>query len=300
MGSVYAGLLGSAGNEVIVVDHWREHVQAIARHGLHVSGASGERVTRLRAYTEAPREPVDLVIIASKAAQAGRAATDSTSLLGPGTVVLTIQNGLGSADDVAAAVGPERLALGIAAAFGASVPEPGHVHHNGMAAIRMGAHAGLESARLDLVVEVWRAAGFTAEAVLDVTAMQWEKLICNVAYSGPCALTGLTVGQVMDDTDMAPVSQAAAIEAWEVARARGVHLAVSDPVAHVRAFGARIPDAKPSVLLDHERGRVSEIDYINGAVPREAGKCGRSAPVNAALTALVRQRERQFSAGGKC
>ncbi|MBV7483388.1 ketopantoate reductase family protein [Bordetella sp. BOR01] len=295
MGSVYAGLLGSRGNDVLVVDHWAEHIQAMADKGLHLTGASGDRQVTLRAYSDVPQETVDLVIIASKAAQAGAAARQARPLLGPSTVVLTIQNGLGSADDVAQAVGAERLAIGIAAAFGASLPQAGHAHHNGMAAVRMGAYATLGTASLERVAAVWQDAGFNAEPVQDVAAMQWEKLICNVAYSAPCTLSGLTVGQVMADTHISGVSQAAATEAWQIARARGIALSVTDPIAHVQAFGARIPDAKPSVMLDHERGRISEIDYINGAIAKEAGKCSKAAPVNATLTALVKQRESSFT-----
>ena len=160
-----------------------------------------------------------------------------------------------------------------------------------MRALRFGAYAGLEPTAVERVAEAWRAGGFDAEAVADIAAMQWEKLICNVAYSAPCALTGLTVGEVMDDPEMGPVSRAAAVEAWETARALGVGIDVPDPVEHVRAFGAQMPAAKPSALLDLEAGRVSEIGVINGAVPREAAKIGRAAPVNATLTALVRARE---------
>lgn len=295
MGSVYAALLASAGNEVVAVDPGADHVQAITRDGLRLEGASGDRRVRLCAFTQAPREAMDLVVIAAKASQAAQAARGALPLLGPDTVVLTIQNGLGSAEAVADAVGPDRLAVGIAAAFGASIRAPGHAHHNGMAAVRMGAHAGLPMARVQAVAELWRAAGFSAEAVPDVLAMQWDKLICNVAYSGPCALTGLTVGQAMDDPEIGPVSRAAATEALAVARARGIALQIPDAVAHVRAFGERVRDAKPSVLQDLERGRVSEIGVINGAIPREAARCGLQAPVNATLTALVQQRERAFA-----
>jgi ketosteroid isomerase-like protein len=125
--------------------------------------------------------------------------------------------------------------------------------------------------------------------------MQWEKLVCNVAYSAPCALTGMTVGEVMDDPEIGPISRAAATEAFQVARARGVALDFTDPVAHVRAFAARMPDAKPSVLQDLEAGRESEVGVINGAVPREAAKVGIDAPVNATLTALVRSLEKRNS-----
>lgn len=118
--------------------------------------------------------------------------------------------------------------------------------------------------------------------------MQWEKLICNVAYSAACALTGLTVGQVMEDPELGPVSRTAATEAWTVARASGVALTVTDPVAHVLDFGAAVPAAKPSALLDHEARRVSEIDVINGAVVRQAERAGLPAPGDAALTVSVK------------
>lgn len=299
MGSVYAGLLARSGNEVTVVDGWAGHVQAIAERGLRVEGFSGDNTARMRAFTQAPTQTMDLVIIASKAAQVAAAAHEASHMLGPQTTVLTIQNGLGSADVVAGIVGAERLAVGIAAAFGASLRGPGHAHHNGMAAVRMGAHAGLPMERLEAVAAVWREAGFNAEAVANVAVMQWEKLICNVAYSGPCALVGWTIGQVMDDPDLGQVSRAAAIEAWRVAKARGIAIAVDDPVAHVRAFGERIRNAKPSVLLDLERSQPGEIDVINGAIPREAARCGLEAPVNATLTALVKGRERGFASQGR-
>jgi 2-dehydropantoate 2-reductase len=297
MGSVYAGLFAARGHDVIAISPWAEHVRVMAERGLRVEGASGDRVVRLRAYTEVPNEPVDLVIIAVKAAQAGGAAIETRALLGPQTLVLTIQNGLGSADNVADAISADRLAVGIAAAFGASLSGPGHVHHNGMSAVRMGAYGGLTPAQLDWIAGTWREAGFNAEVVSNLPAMQWEKLICNVAYSAPCTLSGLTIGEVLDDPHASSVSQAAAIEAWEIARARGIDIAVTDPVAHVQSFGARIRDAKPSVMLDHERGRASEIDFINGAIPKEAAKIGLMAPVNSTLTFLVKSRERNFFKG---
>jgi 2-dehydropantoate 2-reductase len=293
MGSIYAGLLASDGNEVLAVDTFEDHVRAINRDGLRVSGASGDRTLALRAFTEAPEETVDLVIIAVKAAHAAAAAASSRKLLAAQTLVLTIQNGLGSADAVAASVGAERLIVGVAQGFGASLPEPGHTHHNDMKAIRMGAYADLAPERVEEVAAVWRAAGFDAQAVRDISAMQWEKLICNVAYSALCALTGLTIGEVMDDPELGPVSRAAATEAWSVARARGIAIAVDDPVVLVREFAARMPDARPSVLLDIQAGRTSEVDVINGAVPREAEKADLEAPVNATLTRLVKALERR-------
>jgi 2-dehydropantoate 2-reductase len=297
MGSIYAAKLAAAGNDVLAIDSDQASIERIARHGLRVTGPSSDQVVPLRASTTAPAEAMDLIVLAVKAANVKAGAQQALPMLGRATPVLTIQNGLGSAETVAGIVGDQRVAVGIASGFGAARVAPGHVHHNAMRAMRFGAYSSLPHATVESIAQAWTDAGFDAAAVTDIAAMQWEKLICNAAYSAPCALTGMTVGQVMDDPEMGPVSQAAATEAWTVARTSGIAVAVADPVAHVRAFGAGMPDAKPSALLDHEARRVSEIDVINGAVPRQGARVGVAAPVNATLTALVKSVERQWNTG---
>jgi 2-dehydropantoate 2-reductase len=295
MGSIYAARLAAAGNDVLAVDSYQPSIDQIVRHGLRVTGPGYDQTVSLRAATTAPSEAMDLIVLAVKATDVTTGAQQALPMLDTDTPVLTIQNGLGSAETVAGIVGDQRVAVGIASGFGAARVAPGHVHHNAMRAMRFGAYSSLAFATVDSIAQAWTEAGFDAGAVTDIAAMQWEKLICNVAYSAPCALTQMTVGQVMDDPEMGPISRAAATEAWIVARASGIAVAVTDPVAHVRAFGAGMPDAKPSALLDHEARRVSEIDVINGAVPRQGARVGVEAPVNATLTALVKAVERQWS-----
>jgi 2-dehydropantoate 2-reductase len=72
---------------------------------------------------------------------------------------------------------------------------------------------------------------------------------------------------------------------------KGVTLDFSDPVAYVRDFGAKIPNSRPSVLLDLMAGRKSEIDVINGSIPRIGKQVGVAAPVNETITALVKAKE---------
>src|SRR5258708_31976684 len=99
MGSVYAGLLASAGHEVWACDTWSEHVEAIRKNGLRVEGASGDRTVQVHATTRPAEAGVcDLVIIATKAMHVAQAAETVKPLLGPDTVVLSIQNGLGGPD----------------------------------------------------------------------------------------------------------------------------------------------------------------------------------------------------------
>ncbi len=292
MGSVYAGLLGAAGNEVWAVDVSEEHVAAIREHGLRVEGASGDRVVRIEATTHADEiGPVDLVVIATKAMHVRAAALSARSLVGPATVVLPIQNGLGSADVVADVLGEACVVLGVAGGFGASLVAPGHAHHHGYELIRLGERRGPVTERIERVAEVWREAGFTVQTDDDVDRLVWEKLICNVCFSGTCTVLGWTIGGVMSEPSAWLVATTCATEAYDVARAAGIALRFDDPVEHVTAFGQRIPDARPSMLLDRLAGRPSEVDVINGAIPARATALGLTAPCNATVTALVKALE---------
>jgi 2-dehydropantoate 2-reductase len=292
MGSVYAGLLGDAGNDVWAIDPWEEHVAAIREHGLRVEGASGDRVVRVNA-TSHPSEvgEVDLVVIATKAMQVRAAAQSAVSLLGPETVVLTMQNGLGSPEVAGNVLGDERIVVGIAGGFGASVVEPGHVHHHGMELVRLGESRGPVSPRVEQIAEVWRAAGFAVQAEDDVERLVWEKLICNVCFSGTCTVLERTIGEVLDDPYAWSVASACAREAYEVAVASGIGISFDDPVAYAAVFGERIRDARPSMLLDRLAGRPTEIDAINGAIHPRSAALGLEAPTNAVVTALVKAGE---------
>jgi 2-dehydropantoate 2-reductase len=165
------------------------------------------------------------------------------------------------------------------------------VHHNGWELIRLGERRGPATPRIERVAESWRAAGFRVQTFDDAGPLVWEKLVCNAAFSGTCALVETTVGQVLENPDAWAVAASCAREAFEVARVLGIKLAFVDPVAYVREFGLKIPGAKPSMLLDLLAGRPCEIDVINGAVAASARSAGVEAPVNEAVTALVRAKE---------
>ena len=298
MGSIYACLLAEAGHDVIAVTRNSLHREAIARSGLRVEGASGDRTIAIRTSESIPDSPVDLIILAVKAGDAESAAASLGPLITKDTVVLALQNGLGSAGKVARQVGGDRLIVGIAGGFGASMVAPGHVHHSGMQKILIGPWGGVSSASCQRIASTLQLAGFNAAVVDNILAMQWEKLICNVTFSALSALTGYTVGEIYHDAALYPVGLLAAKEAFETARTLQIPLSISDPVNHVESFAAGVMSAKPSMLADHEASRRSEIAFINGAVPTEAARAGLTAPVNQTLTALVMQRESQFETTG--
>ena len=297
MGSVYAALMVDAGHEVHAVTLWPDHAEAMATKGLRCEGASGDRTVPIRASTTTEGIGIcDLVIIATKAFDVAEAAHSCIPLLGPETIVQTIQNGLGSPEIAAPILGADRIAVGVVGGFGASIKAPGHAHHNGMEMIRFGAFAGLPKQLLQASAKIWEQAGFKVALFDDIKQMVWEKLIMNVAFSGTCCATGLTVGEVLADNDAWRVAQGCAREAIAVAKALQIKLNVGDPIEHIKKLGGKIPDARPSMLLDYNAGRRCEVDAINGAIPPLGKPLGIATPVNDTVVGIIRSRERAMLA----
>lgn len=296
MGSVYAGLMAEAGHEVWAVDPWREHVDAIARDGLRLEGASGDRVVRgINATTDAAAAgDCDLYVLATKAAGVGPAARAIAPLMGPESIVVTIQNGLGAGERIAGHMDAGRVLLGVADGFGASIRAPGHAHHNAMSLIRLGEMQGGMSERLQRVTAVWTEAGFNARAYADIDQLIWGKFICNATFSGPCTVFDCTLGELMADADAWAIAQGCTREVYALGQAMQIDFDFEEPIAYVTAFGNRMPDARPSMLLDHQARRRSEIDAINGMAVELGRRLGIPTPYNEVLTAIIRRHEAKF------
>jgi 2-dehydropantoate 2-reductase len=297
MGSVYAALLGKAGHEVWAIDTWQEHTDAIAKDGLALSGASGSFVVRDLHVGRRPDDagPCDVWVIATKASDVEAVAPSIAPLLEAESLVVAFQNGLGAGERVARHVPEEHVLIGIAEGFGSSIPQPGHVHHNGMRLIRLGElHGGLTD-RLQRIEQVWRDAGFNVQAFADIDRMIWEKFLCNVTLSAPTAAFDLTVGELMANPETWAVALGCMLEAHRLGVAKGVTFTFEDPVHYVTEFAATIPNASPSMRLDHLAGRPSEVDVINGAVVALSRELGFEAPYNESLCAVLRQREARFA-----
>ena len=296
MGSVYAGLMAEAGHEVWAVDIWQEHVDAIEQSGLRVEGASGDRVVPgIHATTNA--EDVgdcDLYVLATKASGVGPAAKKIAPLMGSESMVITIQNGLGAGERIAEFMDTDRVLLGVADGFGASMKGPGHVHHSAMNLIRVGEMNGGMSDRLQRITDVWQQAGFNAKAFADIDQLIWGKYICNAAFSGPCTVFDRTLGELMADPASWSIAQGCALEVFALGQAKNIDFTFDEPIEYVTAFGRKMPDARPSMLLDHHAKRPSEIDAINGMAVELGRQLGIATPYNEVLSAVIRQREADF------
>ena len=290
------GSSGRPGHEVWAIDLWQEHIDAIAGSGLAVSGASGSFVVDGlhvgRSLSDAGT--CDVFVIATKAADVDAVAAEIAPLLEPDSIVMAFQNGLGAGERVARHIPDEHIVIGIAEGFGSSIPEPGHVHHEGMRLIRIGEmHGGLTD-RVKQLAQSWHEAGFNVRAFADVTLMIWEKFLCNVTLSAPCAVFDVTVGELMANPESWKVALGCTAEAYRLGVAQGVEFPFEDPLRYVTDFAATIPNASPSMRLDQLARRRSEVDVINGQVVSLSRELGLEAPYNETLCAILRRRESLF------
>ena len=129
MGCSFGGKLTEAGNEVWLIDSWKEHVEKMVWDGLHMEGVGGDRVVRVKASTDPVQVgSVDLVMIFTKSNDTKTATAQSIPMIGENTLYLTIQNGLGNREIIASLVGEKRVLSGVTF-DGANILGPGHVRH---------------------------------------------------------------------------------------------------------------------------------------------------------------------------
>lgn len=292
MGSLFGGLLQEAGNEVHLIDVWKEHVDAINENGLRIEGISGDRTVRLKAHNKASEAgSCELVIVFVKSTFTKAAISDSLSLIDENTAVLTLQNGLGNADILGEVVGPEKVIAGVTS-FGSTLLGPGRVRHAGSGDTYIGALADMPDEKVEEVAAVLSRSGIKTFCSKDVMSLVWNKLIVNVGINALTALTGLLNGELLEYEETEELLELAVEEAMEVAKVKGIKFIHEDPVAHVKEVARLTAANKSSMLQDMLNKKKSEVDFISGAVVREGRKTGVETPVNIVLTNLVKLKEK--------
>ena len=296
MGSVYAGLLAAAGNEVWAIDTWREHIDAIRTRGLRVEGASGDRTVRLDATADASEPgPCDLVIIATKADGVGSAAASIKPLLRSDTLVLTIQNGLGAAERICRHLPPDNVLLGVAGGFGASIRGPGHAHHNGMELIRLGELGGGITERLERIGHVWRDAGFNVRCFEDINQLVWEKFVCNVTFSGSCTIFECTIGGCSRTSRRGRSRATAPPKPTPPVSRRECTFRSTTPSPTFAGSARRSPTAARPCSRTTSRSEPPRSTRLTEWCPSSRGKWAPPAPYNEVVTAIVKAKELAFT-----
>jgi 2-dehydropantoate 2-reductase len=294
LGSAIGGTLAEAGHDVLLINRNRAHVDAINRHGLTMRAEGKDRVVKIRAAIPAQAdEAVDLVIVLVKSFHTAEAVKAAIGLIGPDTTVLSLQNGLGHEDVLADLVGRDRVIAGKTYVGGVMLA-PGHVIAGvaGKETI-IGELDGRITPRIERIAAAFLAAGMPLVVSRNILGAMWDKLLVNVATGALSGITRLAYGDLYAIPEIEIAATAAVAEAIAVAQASGVALETVHPHdAWVKAASGLPPEFKASMLQSLEKGSVTEVDFINGAVVRAGTRTGVPTPVNATLVACVKGIER--------
>jgi 2-dehydropantoate 2-reductase len=288
VGSLFAANLAQLEDvEVWAYDLATEHVDAINRDGLRLSGAS-EVVGRLRATSDASELPnCNFAVVATKAMHTEAAIAATAHAFADGCVA-TVQNGIGNEEVLAGHV--RRVIRGTTFPAG-KLLAPGHVQWDVKGDTTLGpfepSPAPIEE--VERLADACTRAGMPTQAVADARGPQWRKVIFNAATNPVGALTRLTHGRVCERPELRRVVSALVDEGKAVAAAQRIELDADpeDLIDHA-AKPEVAYDHKASMLQDVEARRQTEVDYLNGGIVRFAQEHGVPAPLNAAIWALVK------------
>jgi 2-dehydropantoate 2-reductase len=294
IGSLFAAHLATIG-EVLVLTRRDDHARALNEEGLRVSGRH-DFTARVTAAADPSSLPdFDVGIVATKATGLEEAAE---SLAGhfPQATMMTVQNGLG-AEEAMRRHGEWELVSAVTFMSGTKYSDT-HVEYILDTPTWLGPYGDTPFARVQEIAQLLVDAGLKAEALPDLLPAQWSKLIFNATVNGVSALTGLPhdthFAAEGEDSDLGHLVHGLVDEGKRVAAAAGVEL--HDDPWEMNVLATQRGSAHyPSMLEDVEARRPTEVELINGALVREAARCGVEAPLHTALYRLVKARESSYS-----
>ena len=282
IGSVYAAKL-SAHHPVTVIAR-PGHIEAIARDGLRMIGRESFTARVHAASAVAELSGDTLVLLTTKVNDNRQAAAALAEVVRPDTIILCVQNGLGSETVVREVIAGRCLVLRAITQFGAIFREPGVVD------LKVAGYTLIEAgARSQAVADVLTASGLDGRVSSAINTEIWRKLIFNCVINPITSIVGSEVGGIAD-ARLDPLKRLVIDECLQVAATDGVSFEDDFVRSIAEVFGASRNIA--SMRQDLLRGKPTEIDFMNGAVVALGRRHGIDCPVNAALTAIIKAMER--------
>jgi len=290
MGCVYGGNLARVGEQVTLIDVWKEHIERIRTHGLHMEGLNGEFTVRVGAtVTPAEAPKADAVLVCANAYNTLDAAQSAKTVLKDGGYAVTLQNGVGNVEVLTGALGTNRVLAGLSFHSG-DTRGPGHVAHTNNGPTYLGELDRSRSSRLLALADLMERARLNPVLEDDIVVTIWSKFVHNCGINAICAITDLRPGHIREISELDAFQSHIINETLALVRAKGVVLPDPDPLSTIKAYCAK-KFHRVSMLQHLDRGRQTEIDALNGYVARESGRLGLSAPYSEALTMLMKGRE---------
>lgn len=287
VGGYFGARLAAAGEDVTFLARGA-HLDAMQRDGLRITSPLGDlHLPKVQAADRAQAiGPVDVVLFTVKLYDVETAAATLAPLIGPNTVVITMQNGVDAMDMVARHVGVDHVAGG-AAYIVAVIDKPGHIRHTVAQQLVFGERDGRRSDRLVAFEEAGIRAGYQAKASSDVQADLWTKFVRLATWSGMTTVTRAPMGVVRGTPETYEMMMAAIQEVIAVGQAKGIHFP-ADLMDGTLALIKNFPhSSKSSMLEDLERGRRLELPWLSGAVVRIGREVGVPTPIHQFITTVL-------------
>jgi 2-dehydropantoate 2-reductase len=289
VGGYFGAKLVQAGHEVTFLARGA-HLEALRRQGLEIRGPAGDVRVPVRAESDPARVgPVDVVMLAVKTYDITGALPAVKTLVSGTAVVLTLQNGVDSPDEVASAVGREAV-LGGSAYISAAITAPGVLTQTGLhQRITLGEYFGdtsRVSPRVATLHDALAGAGINTDVVADARVSLWDKLVFLAPFAGITGSTRLSIGVLRACPPSLDTYQRAATEVIQVAAAEGVTV-TRTPESLLRELQGLPPQTRASLLVDLEQGKRLEVEALLGSVVRRGRAAGVSTPVMATLHGVL-------------
>ena len=289
VGGYFGGLLARAGAPVVMIGR-AAFVEAVKKSGLFLDTLQFQEGVRVEASMELGAvRGAEIVLFCVKTTDNAATARALAPLLAPGALVLSMQNGVDNVEQIRAAAPIEALPSVVYVA--ASVPEPGRVKHAGRGDLVVGP----EDEKTKRIAALFSRAKVTCRISENIDGELWIKLIWNCALNAVSALGRAKYGQIAASADARKVVDTTVYEVLAVARAAGIHLpGLEDPQAAMAGalkIATQLAEAFSSTAQDLNRGKLTEIDSLNGYISRRGAELGVPTPVNHALYALVKLAE---------
>ncbi len=292
MGCIYGGPLSEKYN-VTLVDVYKPHIDAINKDGLELSDPDGTlHIYKNTVATDDTTlcSAADLVILLCKGYQTADALAKNKTLIGPNTIVLSLQNGYGNADEIVKFVPEEQIVLGTSS-HGGIMNGPGKVFHAGTGLTQLGCLTK-DQTSAERVKEAFENAGIE-EIVLvpNVKRLVWHKLFVNCAINPVAGLIDDTNSTVSENHFSKKAAHAIVSEAVRIANATGMDFDFEEEFEYVMTVSRETAQVRCSMLADVTNKRKTEVDRMNGAIVNEAKKVGLEAPINELMTNLIHAKE---------
>ena len=290
MGCLYAGML-SGTCEVTLFDTLPAVVNAVNANGVTICEPDGTQVNyRIPAFLAGEgHDRFDVVILFVKDLFSRTALETNRALIGPDTLLLSLQNGMGNEEIMREFAAPEQILLGTTK-HNCVTRSPGTVYHSGSGITHIGSPVG-NLAAAQTVAGQFRKCGLEADVCDSVRHLLWEKLFVNMTINPLTALLGAPIGVLATDPELQTLARTLIDEAVTVAAADGESFDASSVFDSLTLTVQKLSTGKASMCQDLERKHRTEIDFINGAVVRLGRKYGIPTPSHEVIVRLIHAKE---------